>query len=112
MSLEGIGEVLVHLVSSLGGAQMREAGPRHEDMRGIPVIDRRQNAPFLQRGEEIDRPADPPISDELAQRNALGDRLARELERRARALDSSALAARGDGERPLAVLVDELRQSH
>ena len=102
----------MHPVASLGRAEMREAGPCHEDMRGILVIDRRQNAPFLQRGDEIDRPADPPISDELAQRNALGDRLARELERRARALDSPAFAARGDGERPLAVLVDELRQSH
>ena len=56
----------MHLVPSLGGAQMREAGPRHEDMRRILVIDRRQDAPFLQRGVEIDRPADPPIGDELA----------------------------------------------
>ena len=71
-----------------------------------------KNAPLLQRPGEIDRLADAAVGDELAERNALGDRLAREVERRARALDQPALAARGDRKRPLAVLVDELRQSH
>ena len=102
----------MHLVASLGGTEMREARSSHEDMGWILVIDRREYAPFLQRPSKIDRLSDPAVGDELAERNVLGDRLAREVERRARAFDEPALAARGDGERPLAVLVDELRQSH
>src|ERR1700734_2521657 len=81
---------------------MREARSSHEDMGWILVIDRRKYAPFLQRPSKIDRLSDPAVGDELAERNVLGDRLALQVERRARA----------DGERPLAVLVDELRQSH
>ena len=76
------------------------------------MIDRREYAPLLQRPSKVDRLAYPAVGDELAERNALGDRLAREVERRARPFDEPALAARGNGERPLAVLVDELRQSH
>src|SRR5579872_550403 len=81
-------------------------------MRGILMIHRGQNPPLLQRASKIDRLADSAIGDELAKRDALSDRLARKIERRARALDQPALAARGDGERPFSRLVDELRQSH
>src|SRR6185437_9838421 len=43
---------------------------------------------------------------------ALGDRLARKVERRARPFDQPALAPDRHCERPLAALIDELRQSH
>ena len=101
----------MHLVPSLRRTQMREARSGHDHVRWILVIDRREHAPLFQRPSEIDRLADSSIGNELAERHALGDRLAREVDSRARALDQPALAARGDRKRSLAVLVDELRES-
>src|SRR5580692_3770428 len=81
-------------------------------MRGIFVIDRREHALIFKRAHKIDRFTDAAVGDELAKGKALGERLAGELQRRARALDQPALAARGDRERPFAALIDELRQPH
>src|ERR1700722_10030041 len=91
---------------------MRETRSGHDHVRGILVVDRRKNTPLFQRPSEINRLAHASIGNELAERRTLGDRLTREVDRRARALDQPALAARGDRKRPLAVLVDELRESH
>ena len=102
----------MHLVAALGRAEMGEAGAGDVDMRGIGVVDRRQDPLLLHRGGEIDRLADAAIGDELAQRRAGLDRLAGEFERGARALHEPAFAARGDDQRALAFFVDDLGQSH
>src|SRR5438876_9324886 len=91
---------------------MRETCPGDEDVRWVLQIDRREHAPLFQRAKQIDRLADASIGDLFAQRKTRVDGLAREVEHRARALDQSALAARGHRHRPLAVFVDELRQPH
>ena len=57
----------MHPVQSLRRTQMREAGARHEHMRGILMIDRSEHASFLQRANEVDPFAYPPIGDQLAQ---------------------------------------------
>src|SRR3984957_5802771 len=90
---------------------MREARSGHDHVRRILEVDRREHTPLFQRPSELDRFADSSIRNELAERDALGDRLAREVDRRARALDQPAFAARGDGKRSLPVLIDELRES-
>ena len=56
----------MHLVSALGRAEMREPGAGDLEMRGVPVVDRVEHAPLLERGGEIDRLADAAIGDELA----------------------------------------------
>src|SRR6202042_738492 len=91
---------------------MREARSGHDYVRWILVIDRREHSSLFQGASKLDRLADSSIRNELAERHTLGDRLAREGDSRAGALDQTALAARGDRKRPLPVLVDELRESH
>jgi hypothetical protein len=91
---------------------MREPRSGYDQVRRILVVNRREHTPLFQGASEVDRLADSSIRNELAERDALGDRLACEVDRRARALDQTALAARGDSERSLPILVDELRQSH
>src|SRR6202034_838030 len=66
----------------------------------------------FQSASEIDLLANSPVGNELAEGYTLGDRLAREVDSRARPLDQTALAARSDRKRSLPILVDELRKSH
>ena len=110
--LRGVGQILVHLVAAFRGAQMREARAGHEHMRRILVVDRREHALLLERAGEIDRLAQAAVGDQLAQGNAGFERLFGEVDRRARALDEPAYAARRDHESTLSVLVDNLRQPH
>src|SRR5271165_6657283 len=91
---------------------MGEARAGNENMRGVLVIDRRKDPPLFERPVKIDGFADPAVRDQFAKRDLLGDRLARQVERRARASHHPAFAARRHRERPLPVLVHELGKSH
>ena len=104
----------VRCILSRPSAEPRCVSPVPVTVRcgGVLVVDRIEHAALLERGGEIHRLADAAIGDELAQRRARFDRLMREFERRARALDEAAFASRGDDQRALAGFVDDLRQSH
>src|SRR5208282_648963 len=108
--LRGVGQIPVHGVASLRGAQMRKAGPGDDDVGGILMIDRRQNAALFQSPLKIDQSAQPSIGNQPAERNVRLDRLSRQIQRRARALYQAAFAPRRDRQRPLAMIVKELRQ--
>jgi hypothetical protein len=91
---------------------MREPRSGYDQVRRILVVNRREHTPLFQGASEINRLADSSIRNKLSERYTFSDRLAREVDSRARALDQTALAARGDSKRSLPILVDELRQSH
>ena len=102
----------MHLVAPLGGAQVREAGPGHIDMRGVGMVDRQQHPLFLIGRGEVDNLADAALSDELAQIEAALDRRVGQRERRARAFDEAAFSARSNNQRALFRFVENLSQSH
>ncbi len=98
----------MHLVAPLGRAEMCETGASHENMGGVLVVDWRKDTPLLECAAKVDRLADPAICDQLAQRDLLGNRLARKVERRAGAFDKPALATGRNRESPLSVVLNKL----